>query len=103
MRFRLLTRPTAVLLLAAGFAASLAAPNSAPQVIGVAPSSGNGWTQTFALSYADPDGISDLSTVWVDFSQAVAGANVCLVYYAVASNSFYLVDDPGANWLGPVT
>uniref|UniRef100_Q02BC3 DUF11 domain-containing protein n=1 Tax=Solibacter usitatus (strain Ellin6076) TaxID=234267 RepID=Q02BC3_SOLUE len=66
----------------------------------VAPSSGSGSTQTFALQYSDTAGASSLSTAWVWFSATFgSAANSCMVYYDRAATTLYLINDAGAQWL----
>ena len=71
---------------------------SAPAPVSVAPASGSGAQQTFALQYADSLGATDLSAVWVWFTSnfnTVSSANSCLVYYARAANQLFLLNDAG--------
>jgi phage baseplate assembly protein gpV len=72
----------------------------------VAPSSGAGLQQTFALQYGDPLGVTDLTSVWVWFTASFDPATPsqsCLVEYVRASNLLYLYDDAGTGWLSPAT
>jgi uncharacterized repeat protein (TIGR01451 family) len=71
----------------------------------VAPSSGSGLQQTFALNYADSLGATDLATVWVWFTanfSSGSAANSCMVYYARAANQLYVLNDAGTVWSSPV-
>ena len=66
----------------------------------VTPSSGSGLSQTFALQYSDTNGGADISTAWlyVTASFNLNAANSCLMYYARASNTLYLLNDTGTVW-----
>ena len=71
----------------------------------VAPASGSGAQQTFALHYTDSAGAADFSTVWVWFTSnfnGVTSANSCLLYYARATNQLFLLNDAGTAWSSPV-
>jgi probable HAF family extracellular repeat protein len=77
--------------------------NQPPTADSVAPSSGSGFTQTFALQYSDPGGASNLATTWVWFNatQSSSSSNSCLVYYAPnppTSWLVYLLNDAGTAW-----
>jgi hypothetical protein len=77
---------------------------SAPGPVSVAPSSGSGAQQTFALQYADPLGAADLTTVWVWFTSnynTVSSANACLVSYTRSTNQLSLLNDAGTAWSTP--
>jgi trimeric autotransporter adhesin len=75
-----------------------------PSTVSVAPSSGSGLQQTFALQYADPLGATDLSSVWVWITASFGPlSNTCLLEYATAANQLYLYNDAGTGWLSPAT
>ncbi len=65
----------------------------------VAPSSGSGLTQTFALQYSDSGGAASLATVWAAFGSASSypAPNTCGVYYSRSANTVYLENDAGAG------
>jgi hypothetical protein len=74
------------------------ASQTTPQAVSVSPSTGSGASQTFALEYADPLGVTDLTTVWVWFTSnfnSVSSANSCIAYYARAANQIFLLNDAG--------
>jgi hypothetical protein len=70
--------------------------NLPPTVVGVAPSSGNGASQTFSFQFADANGASDLTSVSVLFNAALSTANACSVTYNPAQNTLSLLTDAGA-------
>jgi len=63
--------------------------------VSLTPGSGTGFTQAFTASYADPNGASDLQTVYLLFNTAISAANACYVQYNPATNSLYLNDNSG--------
>ena len=66
----------------------------------VAPGNGSGFSQTFTLQYSDSHGAGDISTAWVYITSSfsTSAANSCLVYYAQATNTVYLLTDAGNVW-----
>jgi uncharacterized repeat protein (TIGR01451 family) len=81
------------------------ATGTAPSAVSVAPSSGSGAQQTFALHYADPLGAADLTSVWVWFTanfSSGSSANSCMLYYARATNQLFFLNDAGTAWSSPV-
>ena len=68
----------------------------------VAPASGTGASQTFALRYSDTAGATDLSMVWawVTPSQTSPSTNSCLVYYDRVTNALALLNDAGTAYMG---
>ena len=69
--------------------------DSAPVVMGVSPSSGRGWTQTFAFTYSDADGVGDFNYVQVLFGSALTAANSCYMVLGNGLTGIYLADDSG--------
>jgi hypothetical protein len=67
----------------------------------VTPNAGSGATQSFALSYSDSIGATDLSTAWVWFNGTLASSSArsCLVYYDRAARTVNLVNDTGTQWM----
>jgi hypothetical protein len=67
----------------------------------VAPASGTGGSQTFALQYSDAAGATDLATAWVWFNATFASssANSCLAYYSRPTNVVSLLNDAGTGYL----
>jgi hypothetical protein len=100
------------------YAASLGGPNSGWQTRGtwsvpgggptpsvtadsVTPGAGSGATETFALTYSDTSGATNLLTTWAWFNETFAPSAVssCLLYYDRAANSLFLLNDSGSVWL----
>jgi phage baseplate assembly protein gpV len=73
--------------------------------VSVAPNSGSGFQQTFALQYADSLGAADLTSVWVWFTanfNSGSAASSCMIYYARPSNQLFFLNDSGTTWSSPV-
>jgi YVTN family beta-propeller protein len=68
-----------------------------PAVISAAPNPASGLSNTFALTYSDVYGASDLGLVGVIFNSEIAALNSCAVFYAPANNLVYLIDDAGTG------
>jgi uncharacterized membrane protein len=68
------------------------------------PSSGTGASQNFALQYSSTAGFTDLSTLWVWFSETLASpvSNSCLAYYERTTNRLFLLNDAGTAWSSAV-
>ena len=73
-----------------------------PSVISATPSSGQGFTQTFAFAVAASGGWANLNSVQVNFSAPLSGPNSCFVGYDVAGHVIALLDDAGASWTSSV-
>ena len=71
------------------------AANQAPAVVSVTPTAATGLSNTFALTYSDPNGFTDLDVVEVDFGTAVSASNSCFVLYYPATNLLYLENNAG--------
>ena len=69
--------------------------NRAPAPVSIEPWSGTGWSQTFDLSYRDPNGSADLADVRVLFNRALDGVSSCYVHWNPLEKSLRLVDDTG--------
>src|SRR4029079_12514865 len=69
---------------------------SAPSITAdaVTPNAGSSATQSFALTYSDSLGATDLSTAWVWFSGTLASSSAgsCLVYYDRAARTVNLLN-----------
>jgi len=72
--------------------------------VSVTPNAGTGLQQTFALQYADSQGPTDLTSVWVWFTANFSGsaANTCMLYYAKATNQLFFLNNAGTAWSSPV-
>jgi hypothetical protein len=75
--------------------------DQAPTVDGVSPSTGRGWTQPFAFTYTDLDGVADLAYAQVMFNNSLSATNSCFIIVSLGFNGIYLMDDSGALQ-GPV-
>jgi hypothetical protein len=74
-----------------------------PGVVSATPSSGIGFTQTFALVYSSSGGFASLTNVQVNFSSPLSGANACYLAYVPAGNYISLVNDAGTAFGAGVT
>jgi YVTN family beta-propeller protein len=79
--------------LGAGFVAF--APS--PALVSASPAPASGLSNTFALTYSDAYGASNLNFVGAMFSSVVSGANSCDILYSPPSNLLYLLDDSGTS------
>jgi len=70
--------------------------NQPPALVSATPNPASGPSNTFTLTYSDPNGFSDLNYVGVIFNSAVTAANSCAVLYSPATNFLYLLNDAGA-------
>jgi hypothetical protein len=67
------------------------------------PSSGSGLTQIFSLAYGDSNGYADVTELDFLVQTSINPASACNLKWIPASNSFYLMNDAGTNWLGPIS
>ncbi len=74
----------------------------APLILSLTPTSGHGPSQTFTATYSDSAGYQDIKYALFLANTGVNGAGACYVLWAPA-NSFYLMNDAGTTWLGPIT
>jgi hypothetical protein len=74
-----------------------------PVLVSVTPSSGSGATQTFSMVYTDPNGLSDLKSVYVFFNTSLNVNAACRVIYYPALNQMHLYDDAGTTQSAAVT
>jgi hypothetical protein len=79
-----------------------AGPAGPPTTVSVNPNSGTGPSQTFTLTYSDPNGPQHLYSAGVIFSSPFAAADSCYAYYIPAHNALYLENDAGDGVLGPL-
>jgi len=61
----------------------------------VSPSSGSGYSQTFAFAFSDPAGAADITATQIGINTADVGTSACWMYYAAATNTIYLANDTG--------
>ncbi len=66
----------------------------------VAPATGSGNSQSFALQYSDTGGAADLAQawVWINATFASSAGNSCLAYYTRAANTLNLLNDGGTGY-----
>jgi len=67
-----------------------------PTPVSLSPSSGSGTSQTFAASFSDGAGASDILAARVVFDSSLSGTSSCFLYYAAAPQALYLLSDSGA-------
>jgi hypothetical protein len=68
----------------------------------VTPSSGSGSTPSFVAVYSDSNGYADLAWTRLEVVPTTGSGGLCDVGYYRPGNGFYLVNDAGNGWLGPV-
>ena len=80
------------------FAAAQASPNQVPAYVSVAPQIGSGFGTTFAGTYADPNGASDIR--WAYFVAADPGAfgSSCYAMYDAQEKLLYLLNTDGVTF-----
>jgi streptogramin lyase len=78
-------------------------PGGPPTVGSLTPNSGTGITQTFTMSYSDPFGASDLSSVLVLFNSSLNMSGGCVISYTPANNKLHLYNDAGTGLSPGVT
>jgi hypothetical protein len=74
--------------------------NLPPVNTSVAPSSGAGSSQTFAFTYSDPYGYTDISLVQMHFQTQLVGNNACYLQYTRSTNTVQLLNDAGTGYVG---
>lgn len=87
---------------AANTVSILLALSAAPRGISVTPTSGGGLSQLFVASYYDASGYSDIQQAMFMIASNPGGVPGCTAMWDRVSGNFYLRDDTGSNWLGPV-
>ncbi|MGD0581273.1 MAG: hypothetical protein ABSC08_20450, partial [Bryobacteraceae bacterium] len=74
-----------------------------PTLVSLSPSSGQGVSQTFALTVSDPAGASDLASVQLFFANSTSLSKVCAVTYNSQQKTLGLTNDAGTGIAGYVT
>ena len=69
--------------------------NQPPSVTVLTPNTAAGTTQTFTVTYSDPDGAVDLASVEVLINNFLDGRSSCYLAYNIPSDTLYLVADNG--------
>ncbi|MDQ2842052.1 MAG: DUF4091 domain-containing protein [Acidobacteriota bacterium] len=73
-------------------------PTPFPASISVFPSSGSGSVGTFAFTYSDRLGYTELNGLNVLVGQTQSGVKACWIYASPTNNSVSLADDSGSQW-----
>ena len=70
-------------------------PAQAPALgaVSISPTGGSASAQTFRALFTDPNGVSDLQVVYLDFGTSIFAANSCIVAYVSYGNGLYLFND----------
>jgi hypothetical protein len=76
------------------------APTLAP--VSVTPSSGSGASQTFAFTFSDANGASDIVTAYLDVNASLVPNNACYLSFTRSSNVVSLASDAGVWQAGLV-
>ncbi|MEO7142313.1 MAG: SBBP repeat-containing protein [Bryobacteraceae bacterium] len=74
-----------------------------PAVAGITPNSGTGNVQTFSAVFSDAGGYGSLSQVYLLINSIISDVSACMIRYDLTANAFYLVNDAGNGYLGPIT
>ncbi len=64
----------------------------------VSPAAGSGGIQTFTFTFSDPNGYTDLGSLFVLFNSAVTGSNGCYFNYDRANRQIWLANDTASQW-----
>ena len=76
---------------------------SQPSAVSVSPSSGTGMAQTFTTSSYSPKGAHSLSQIYLLLDNIISFSVSCTARYDVQANVFWLSNDAGNAWLGPLS
>ena len=68
-------------------------------LVSATPNPASGPSNIFALTYSDPNGVSDLNIVKAIFGSSLSAANSCTILYSPAANLIYLLNDAGTGSL----
>ena len=74
-----------------------------PIVVSLTPASGQGSSQTFALTISDLAGANDLSSVQILFANSTSLSSACAVTYISQQKNLGLTNDAGTGYAGYVT
>jgi hypothetical protein len=86
----------------AGFRPAVAVEDETPDPEGISPANASGATQTFVATFSDPNGAEDILAVSLLVNSAVSATNACYVIYFPSSRQFFLLNDTGSAWAGPI-
>ncbi|PWU00629.1 MAG: hypothetical protein C5B51_24755 [Terriglobia bacterium] len=76
---------------------------SGPAVLSIAPASGSGSAQTFAVTVSDPGGATAITSVSFLLNNGLNGANACWVLFNRAANTLQLANDAATAFSAPIT
>jgi hypothetical protein len=77
----------------------------APQIptdVSVSPNAGSGTNQVFTATYGDVQGYQDVADAFFMVSANTSGTSSCFVMWQSSNSSFYMGNDAGTGWLGPL-
>jgi hypothetical protein len=77
-------------------------PAAPPTLVSVTPSSGSGSSQTFSFLYSDQKGYTSITTLQTIINSSRSASSGCYLLHYPLANVFYLSNDAGTAWLGPV-
>jgi hypothetical protein len=77
-------------------------PAGPPVPVSVAPSSGSGSSQTFSFVFSDQKGYAAITSLLTIVNSSLSASGGCYLLYYPGPNVFYLANDAGTAWLGPV-
>ena len=77
-------------------------PAGPPTLVSVTPSSGNGSSQTFSFVYSDQKGYASITTLQTVINSSLSASASCYLLHYPRANVFYVSNDAGTGWLGPV-
>jgi hypothetical protein len=75
----------------------------APVAESVSPSSGLGMSQTFVLTFSDPNGATDITWTHITINSALGLSQACYFAYERAANRFYLANDSATATIGIIS
>src|SRR5512146_843699 len=81
----------------------LAAAQSVPVAVSVSPSSGTGSSQTFSFVYTNSSGAANIWYTVATINTSTSWVGGCTVDYVPGSQTLYLQNDAGTEWMGPIT
>ncbi len=77
--------------------------NQPPSVTGIIPYSGAGLSQLFSFSFSDPNGYTDLNTLFIQITPSLNAIPRCALWYTLSTNTIYVLNDAGNDAFGPYT
>jgi hypothetical protein len=74
-----------------------------PTLTSFSPTSGTAWAQVFTATYSDLQWSKEIGEIDFLVNSSTATSAACYVKWSPTGNNFYLMNDAGNAWLGPVT